>query len=146
MQPIEIFYIDDDADDVEIFTEAVKTIEDTIPSKITLITFFEGEVFLKTIKKKLPQNGIIFLDINMPVKNGFQVLTEIRANENLKNIPVIMYSTSSNGLSVDKSYELGANLYAIKPRSFEVLKDIIKKVLDVNWQDFIRNKSDFIIQ
>ena len=146
MKPIEIYYIDDDADDVEIFTEAVKTIEEAVPSQLSIKTFYEGEVFLKTIRKKTPENCIIFLDINMPVKNGFQVLAEIRKEESLKNIPVIMYSTSSNGLSVDKSYELGAHLYAIKPRSFDVLKDIIKKVLEINWQDFTRNKANFVIQ
>lgn len=146
MKPIEIYYIDDDADDVEVFADAIKTIEDTVPAKLKMYSFYEGDVFLKAIRKKYPENGIVFLDINMPVKNGFQVLSEIRNDEILKNIPVVMYSTSSNGISVDKSYELGANLYAIKPRSFDVLKDIIKKVLAVNWQDFTTNKANFVIQ
>jgi CheY-like chemotaxis protein len=146
MATIEIYYVDDDVDDIEVFTDAIKSIEDTIAAEITIKSFSEGEFFLKSLRKREPQNGIIFLDINMPVKNGFQVLSEIRKDINLKNIPVVMYSTSSNGMSVDKSFELGAHLYAIKPRSFDVLKDIIKKVLAINWAEFHIDRNNFIVQ
>lgn len=148
MALIEIYYVDDDVDDIEIFTEAVKAIEEKLFSKITIYTFSEGDNLLKAIRKTEPQNAVIFLDINMPVKNGYQVLTEIRQDEggNINHIPVIMYSTSSNGSSVDKSYELGAHLYAIKPRSFELLKNIIKQVLAINWEKFKTDRDNFIIQ
>src|ERR1700741_31334 len=104
-----IFYVDDDDDDKEIFLEAVKDIEKVGNERIDVKFFAEGDELLNTIREADTKNCIVFLDINMPVKNGFQILTEIREEERLRSVPVIMYLTSSEKGAVKISFELGAN-------------------------------------
>ena len=68
---------------------------------------------------------LILLDIKLPMKNGFEVLEEVKADENLKNIPVIMLTTTSNSEDIERAMSLGANDYIVKPVKF---KDFISKI------------------
>jgi CheY-like chemotaxis protein len=65
-----------------------------------------------------PRPGLILLDLNLPRKNGREVLAEIKADDNLKNIPVVVLTTSSDEEDILKSYDLHANCYVIKPVEF----------------------------
>lgn len=62
--------------------------------------------------------GLILLDLKMPMKNGFEVLSEIKSDPNLKVIPVVMLTTSSTGEDIEKAMNLGANDYIVKPVKF----------------------------
>ena len=126
--------MDDDDDDKEIFLEAVKDIEKVGNERIDVKFFAEGDELLNTIREADTKNCIVFLDINMPVKNGFQILTEIREEERLRSVPVIMYSTSSEKGAVKISFELGANLYVIKPDTIKNIKMMIEHVLAIDWK------------
>jgi CheY-like chemotaxis protein len=127
-----ILLADDDPDDQEVFCEAV----DSIPYEITIDCFSSGNELIDRLKHwdtTLPD--ILFLDINMPLKNGFYCLKLIRNTAHLRSLCVIIFSTSANEKDIMKSYELGANGYIQKPANFSELKNMLKKVFDTNWND-----------
>lgn len=117
---------DDDLDDCNFFKEALEELNLT-----TSIRIVNDGVELMQL---LLQNGfllpdVIFLDINMPQKNGFECLLEIKRNDKLKQIPVIIISTSFDKKAVDQFYEKGAHYYIRKPTEFSQLKLAIQKSL-----------------
>lgn len=77
---------------------------------------------------KAPYPSFILLDLNMPKKNGREVLKEIKEHPELKKIPVIIFTTTKNELEINRCYELGANSYIVKPSSFELLLKIIDQI------------------
>jgi DNA-binding NarL/FixJ family response regulator len=78
-------------------------------------------------KNKLPQ--VLFLDLNMPRKNGFECLSEIKKNQSLKGLPVIIFSTSYDTDIVNLLYNNGAHFYISKPNEFDKLKKVIQTAL-----------------
>ena len=129
-----IFLADDDADDRMFFEEALKEV--SIPTELT--TSNDGVELMNTLETYVtepPPPHIIFLDLNMPRKNGFECLKEIRETTKLKNIPVAVFSTSFNENSIDATYSLGANCYVRKPNSHKLLIKTINAVLALNlWE------------
>ena len=114
---------DDDTDDIDMFQEALKEID---PS-IILYTASDGNEALEKLastESKRPQ--IIFLDTNMPGMSGYECLVELKAYEQFRNIPVIVYSTSSHQKNAEKALSLGAMCFFTKPNNFEELKMILK--------------------
>ncbi|WP_420155600.1 response regulator [Siphonobacter sp.] len=73
-----------------------------------------------------PRPGIIFLDLNMPRKDGWEALSEIKQNPDLKAIPVVVLTTSNSERDILRTYESGANCYITKPISFDQLLQIVK--------------------
>jgi CheY-like chemotaxis protein len=71
---------------------------------------------------------IIILDLNMPKKNGKEVLFELKKHPRFKHIPVIIYTTTKNDQEIRKCYELGANTYIVKPISVETLKEVVLSI------------------
>lgn len=125
-----VYLADDDEDDRFIFTEILQQVD---PS-VNLWQFESGEKLTQILCETLePMPDVLFLNINMPIKNGFECLQEIRSrSDNLKNITIIMYSTSRNPDTIARALELGADWYLIKPASVSVLSSLIKKVLEIN--------------
>ncbi|GAA4313838.1 response regulator [Compostibacter hankyongensis] len=74
--------------------------------------------------------GLILLDLNMPKKDGREALQEIKQHEVLRKIPVIVFTTASNGREVDRCYSIGANSYLVKPVSFEGLLKVVGALND----------------
>ncbi|MCW3105085.1 MAG: response regulator receiver protein [Bacteroidetes bacterium] len=110
--------IDDDNDDHEFFTEAVESLN----CKVELLHAMSGKEalsMLEKMEKRVPD--FIFLDLNMPAMNGLQCLKKMKADERLKNIPVIMYSTSSSESDISTAIAGGATAYVIKPSSISTL-------------------------
>ncbi len=128
---------DDDVDDRDFFSEAL---EETGLS-IRLEMAEDGESLLKLLKSNGKQPDLIFLDLNMPNKNGRECLDEIRKSPDLKHIPIIIYSTSSAKRDIDDTFEKGANLYVSKPSSFNELKEIASLVLSLDWGKLKPNSS-----
>jgi len=77
---------------------------------------------------KAPQPDLILLDLNMPRKNGQEVLAEIKADKRLKNIPVVVLTTSKAEEDVVKAYGLHANCYVIKPVDFDVFAEVVRSI------------------
>ncbi|HEY1193576.1 response regulator [Flavobacterium sp.] len=138
-----IFYTDDDDDDLSIFTDAVES----MPQKITLQTYTGGDKLLHAISNNSsPAPYVVFLDLNMPGKNGFDVLEELRKSDSQKDIPVLIYSTSSEPGIIEKCRILGANGFITKP---VLMSDIIKSIehaLQIDWSKFIPTKSNFVLK
>lgn len=90
----------------------------------------DGEELMKNLneKKKIP--SLIFLDLNMPKKDGRQALEEIKGSEELKKIPVIIFTTSKSNADIEKTYEIGANCFITKPPTFAELVKTIKSVTE----------------
>lgn len=124
-----IFLADDDVDDQLIFQEALKDIK--IPTELTVAK--DGMELMAALEETetAPPPYVIFLDLNMPLKNGFECLEEIRQTPKLKNIPVVIFSTSCNAGAIDKTYSLGANYYVCKPSSHKLLIKAIETLLEL---------------
>jgi len=135
-----IFYTDDDADDQEVFREIVEEINDDID----IFTQNNGEELIDVLKNPPPRPQVVFLDLNMPVKNGYDTLKEIKAAEHLKDLPVVIFSTSNDLVSIELTRKLGATLYINKPTSYNEMKQILQHVLTIDWKTFKAEGKDFV--
>jgi CheY-like chemotaxis protein len=120
-----ILLIDDDEDDREIFHAAMQQLKADIDC--TLMNNASQALDMLSSKKIHPD--LIFLDLNMPVMNGQQFLMEIKNEDELKHIPVVILSTSSHKSTIELTKELGAIDFFSKPDKFEDLLGILKSVL-----------------
>jgi CheY-like chemotaxis protein len=128
---IHVLLADDDEDDRLFFLDAFQEIK--IKTKVILVN--DGV----DLMNYLTGNGhtlphILFLDLNMPRKNGMECLQEIRRNDRVRDIPVAIYSTSSSEEDIEETFVKGANVYIKKPSDFGALKKILEEVISINWQ------------
>ncbi len=117
-----ILLIDDDEDDQEIFLTAVKKLSNTVKSH----SFDNAAEALDKLNAREVSPDVIFLDLNMPVMNGQQFLTEIKKIDDLKHIPIIIVSTSSHAVTIQLMKDLGAHDFITKPERFEQLVTILQ--------------------
>lgn len=135
-EPLKIILAEDDKDDQELFTEALS--ETKVPSEV--ITVENGEELINTLKDEDESKpDIIFIDINMPIKGGKEALAEIKSDQELKEIPAVMLSTSDHPKDIEETFNNGANLYIQKPNSFNVFILILKKVFILHWTKALLN-------
>jgi DNA-binding response OmpR family regulator len=120
---VNIFIAEDDNDDFQLLTEAIETV---LP-KFTTNLSKDGKAFMKSLDKEAKPD-LIFLDLNIPKKNGIDCLIELRQQKRLASVPVIIYSTSSDVEDIDQCYLNGCTLYLVKPTSFHELIIQIKKI------------------
>ena len=135
---------DDDMDDRLFFEDAIEELF----TSYKLSTVTDGVELMEVLfdnSEQLPD--ILFLDINMPRKNGCECLAEIKANDMLKKIPVVIFSTSLDMEIVNKLYENGAHYYIRKPGDFNVLKKVIYQATVLLKEDNINQpeRSNFIM-
>ncbi|MGN6569620.1 MAG: response regulator [Flavipsychrobacter sp.] len=123
---ISIFYADDDLDDTFLFKNALKELGVNCELQI----YTSGIDLISNLKEVAQHPHIIFLDINMPLKNGLECLGEIKNCEQLGNIAVVIISTSSSDTFKEKAINLGAFDYIQKPSSFNELKEKIKSTIN----------------
>ncbi|WP_162343317.1 response regulator [Cyclobacterium salsum] len=125
-QHIHILLADDDQADCLLFKDALQE----LPVSASLTTVQNGEQVMEELTqngKKLPD--VLFLDINMPRKSGFATLGEIKRNNGLQKLPVIMFSTSSDLESIKKVFRDAAHYYICKPVEFSNWKKVIYEAL-----------------
>jgi CheY-like chemotaxis protein len=137
-----ILLAEDDEDDYILFCEVIEDYE----GLVNLQWIKNGEELMNVLKQE--EADMIFLDINMPLKNGFECLTEIRRDEKLKHLPVIIFSTSNDSKLVNWMYNAGANLYLCKPTEFKKLKSSIHKAIGMDWekQTPYSKLQDFVLE
>lgn len=121
---------DDDSDEHLLFADALSTIDENIH----LISFTGGEDLLNDLFSYKCIPHLVFIDINMPQLDGFETIMRIRAQQKFKDLPVVMYSTSTNRYDVTKSYGLGATLYLRKETTQEALVTNLKKIVSIVMQ------------
>ncbi|MDP3436988.1 MAG: response regulator [Bacteroidales bacterium] len=125
-EPFQILLADDDEGDRLLFKLAfselkIKTVVRTVNDGAQLMEWLNVE--------EIPVPYLLFLDLNMPLKNGLECLKEIKSNEKLKDIFIAIYSTSDNEKDMDETFYNGANVYITKPNDFNILKEILEKVV-----------------
>ena len=136
--PIVILMADDDDDDYLLTKKALKE------SKLlnTLVRVTDGEELLDYLysrgeyEKTAVRPGVILLDLNMPRKDGREALKEIKNDPKLRNIPVVIFTTSNAEEDVYKTYQLGSNSFITKPVTFENLISVMK-TLGAYWFEIV---------
>ncbi len=142
--PLNILLADDDEDDCLLFLDALQEL--SLPSSLhTVHDGYELMQYLYKNWKDLPQ--ILFLDLNMPCKNGFECLMEIKRDNHLKLMPVIIFSTSNDETMINTLFQNGAQHYIRKPGDFKQLKELVKIALDRTFEKtFIpRTRENFVL-
>jgi len=134
-----IFYADDDADDREFFQEVIADID----GGHNIFTQSSGDELLDTLHSPPPQANIVFLDLNMPIKNGYEVLKEIRMSPTAHKLPVIILSTSNDEKAIDTARQLGASLYISKPGSYSEFKKLIQSAISRDWEHYQPSREEF---
>jgi CheY-like chemotaxis protein len=138
--PITILMADDDADDRRLTQEALE--EGRLINEVKFVD--DGEQLMDYLRRQgrfappaeAPRPGLILLDLNMPRKDGRTVLKEIKSDPDLRQIPVVVLTTSKADEDVYKSYDLGVNSYIVKPVTFEALVDILQ-TLEKYWFEIV---------
>jgi two-component system response regulator len=134
MTPIrsaEILMVEDDAADVELTREGLKDAK----MMVNLNVVDDGVKAIKYLRKEEPYGNaerpdLIILDLNLPKKDGREVLREIKNDENLKSIPVVVLTTSSDSWDIQKCYEWGANCWITKPIGLSEFIKIVSHLHD----------------
>ncbi len=143
LKQLNILLADDDTDDCIFFRNAV---QELLPST-NFIDVHDGEqlMYLLTDETK-PLPHVLFLDLNMPRKNGFECLSEIKLNEKFKKLPVIMFSTSFEQEVVNQLYQNGAHYFIRKPSEFSQFKKIVQHTLSIIAKELSDDKNVNISQ
>lgn len=119
--------IDDDEDDQQVFSYALSAID----KKIQFVTANDGIEALDMIRKdKEFVPDYIFLDLNMPKMGGIECLTELKKIDQLKEVPIVIYTTSSDQRDRNRIFELGATDFKTKPSDISELKKMIRDVIN----------------
>ncbi len=137
---VNIFYADDDIDDLNIFVDAAHEVS----SSLQVITQESGDDLIRNLNNPPPYASLVFLDLNMPLKNGYEVLKEIKESDQTKDVPVIIFSTTTDVNAIQNTRMLGANYYIPKPSTFVSLKNAIKHCLSINWETFMPKAEEFV--
>lgn len=140
----QVFLADDDADDRLLFEEAIQEVTDNVH----LTSVENGEQLMHVLENSdEPVPEMIFLDINMPMKNGLECLTELKKDKKFQNIPVVIFSTSCQQETIDSVYDIGADYYICKPDSFQKLKKLLSKLFSLKLDHIYSRPSrqDFLI-
>ena len=127
-EPMEILLVEDNEDDILLEQEALAD------AKLVNLLYVvrDGEEAIAYLRRQgkyqnAQMPGLVLLDINMPKKNGFEVLNEIKADPNLMHIPVIMLTTSDSEADIVKSYAKGACSFITKPMDFDKFRDVVRR-------------------
>ncbi len=127
--PIEILLVEDNPGDVRLTVEALK--EGKVANEISVAADgMEAMEFLRRAGRHsdVPMPDLILLDLNLPKKNGREVLAEIKMDDRLKHIPVVVLTTSQAEKDIILTYNLHANCYITKPVDFGQFIDVVKSI------------------
>ncbi|MBW8324458.1 MAG: response regulator [Prolixibacteraceae bacterium] len=139
-----ILLADDDEDDRLFFREAFDEIK--INTKVETVN--DGvELMDYLTRPDITLPHILFLDLNMPRKNGMDCLRELKRIDYLKDIAVVIYSTSASDVDIEETFVQGANVYLKKPNDFNTLRKTLEAVITTNWQYQTSglNRDNFIL-
>lgn len=124
--PIKIILADDDKQDCLLFSDVV----DELPLPTALTIAHDGEELMERLTNEtIDFPDVLFLDLNMPRKDGFECISEINVSDNLKGLPVIIFSTIYDKEIADRLYNYGAYYFMRKPSDFSELKNVLHLAL-----------------
>jgi CheY-like chemotaxis protein len=129
VKPIEVLLVEDDPGDVVLITEAFE--HNKVNNRLQVVA--DGVEALQYLRCEAPFEqcttpDLILLDLNLPRKDGREVLAEVKADERLRRIPVVVLTTSKAEEDVLRSYDLHANAYVTKPVDFDRFIDVVRQI------------------
>jgi two-component system, chemotaxis family, response regulator Rcp1 len=130
-RPIDILLVEDNPGDVDLAREGLE--EGKVRNQLHVVG--DGEAALAFLRRQAPyadapRPDVILLDLNLPRKDGREVLAEIKADEELKLIPVVVLTTSEAEQDIVRSYKLHANCYVTKPLDLDQFVTVVKSIED----------------
>lgn len=130
-QVVKILLVEDDPGDVELIRQSFKESR----GLVDINHVPDGQECMDYLNQEGPYKesvrpDLILLDLNMPRKDGREVLKEIKQDQKLRKIPILILTTSDADADIDKSYDLGANCFITKPIEFEEFKRVVDRVTD----------------
>jgi CheY-like chemotaxis protein len=145
-QNYNLLLADDDEDDCDFFKDALNELSLSVSLEIVNDGVQLMDFLAKNGSGNLPD--ILFLDLNMPRKNGSECLTEIKEKDAYKELPVIIFSTSLDSKIVDLMYEKGATYYIRKPGDFSKLKKVIENAIHIASENNFKQplREQFVLQ
>lgn len=140
---LNVFLADDDSDDRTFFSDALRE----IPIQTKISEFNNGvDLMASLLANDTQKPDVIFLDLKMPMMDGFECLADIRDLEKYADTPVIIYSTSYHPKEITRLNEMGASLYLQKPSSYNQLKTLLHKCLRyVDNSEHNKPEREFVI-
>ena len=130
---------DDDPDHGLLFQLVLRQVDPT--KSLTVVK--DGSALMELLNYQIPD--LLFLDLNMPCKNGFECLSEIRNHPKLSALPIVVYSSSSHMTDIQKSYVHKADLYMVKPFNSIHLKNALHSILNMEWRKNYPNQKFYFI-
>lgn len=129
LSPAEVLLIEDNPGDVRLTREAM--LEGAMGNRLTVV--IDGEQALAYLRQEgefveAPRPDLILLDLNLPKRDGREVLAEIKAADNLRSIPVVVFTTSRSDEEIAKAYALHANCFITKPADFSEFIRVIQQI------------------
>lgn len=136
-----VLVADDDPDDFLTFEVACQELS----FKIMLSHVTNSDALIKALDEHVPD--ILFLDIMMPTYTGTHCLKMLRTNRKFDALPIIMYTSMTDVDNVEFCFREGANLYVVKPASFQELKQTLERILTINWKNtmYFPTRDSFVI-
>lgn len=134
-----IVLAEDDADDQNIFQLALQEVNRQIKFDLVI----NGTQLLSLLSNFLPD--LIFLDLDMPYKNGLECLLEIRNNPLLENLAIVVFSSTTRPSNIQTAYEMGANLFFIKPSVYHEFVSSINAIINLNWKDPVAIREKYCV-
>jgi len=128
---LHVLFVDDDSDESYLFNEALEQSGLTIK----LSRAKDGNDLLNFLQTQ-PLPDIVFIDLNMPYKDGLEALIEIRKDSKFEKLPLVIYSTTKNSNHIDATYKHGASLFVVKPNTFDGMVEVVRKVCTIDWENF----------
>ncbi|MER3472283.1 MAG: response regulator [Chitinophagaceae bacterium] len=129
----------DDDDDLEFFSAAVKSL---VP--LPNIEYVSNGIRLMQLLEHVYPD-LLFLDLEMPFKNGLEYLVEIRASEKLKELPVVVFSSTTRPANIQTAYDMGAHLFLLKSSNFDEYTNSIQAIVKLNWSDPQKIKEQYCV-
>jgi CheY-like chemotaxis protein len=129
--PIEVLLVEDDPGDVLLIREAFE--DNKVANRLHVVADgVEALDFMRQMGEHAdaPRPDLVLLDLNLPRKDGREVLAEVKADERLRRIPVVVLTTSESEEDVLRSYALHANAYVTKPVDFDRFIEVVRKIDD----------------
>lgn len=141
--PLRIVLADDDIDDCFIFEEIIKEI--TLAIDLTIVK--DGVDLMELLSSSPEIPHVIFLDLIMPGKTGFECLSDIHADSKFSNLPIVIFSSPYDPAIADRIYKKGAYYYMIKTSNFAKLKKVIHQVLtQISHKKYAKpHKEEFVL-
>jgi chemotaxis family two-component system response regulator Rcp1 len=128
-RPVDILLVEDSAGDAELMREALE--ESSLAPRVTVVE--DGEQAIQYLRRQGPfrdaiRPDLVLLDLQMPRKNGHEVLADVKADEVLRLIPVILMTAFDTDEAIDKAYDLHANCCVRKPSDLDQFAQVVKKI------------------